>query len=112
MRPVLVLCLLLGPIVLLVQCEAPLLALEHAGSTTPGVQLAPGERYAFTELGPVVVTSDCSVRRISNWREMLPHEKDATQRRVAARNTERLQLCRRLKAEGKLGDSEETGELR
>lgn len=110
MRPLLVLCLLVGPV--MVCGKAPLLALEQVGSSTPGVQLAPGERYAFTELGPVVVNSDCSVRRISNWKEMLPHEKDATQRRVAARNTERLELCRRLKAEGKLGDSEETGELR
>ena len=29
-----------------------------------------------------------------NWGEKLDHEKEATQRRVAARNAERLEACR------------------
>ncbi len=85
------------------QQEAPPLALEAANASEPGVQpLRLGERVALTELGPVVVNADCTLRRIANWAEKLPHEREATQRRVAARNALRLEACRQLEADGKL----------
>jgi hypothetical protein len=52
----------------------------------------------------MVVTADCTLRRITNWAEKLPHERSDTQRRVAARNAQRLAGCRDLEAQGLLPD--------
>lgn len=80
----------------------PPLALD-ASDGAPGVRrLRFGEKVALDELGPVLVNTDCSLRRIANWHEKLPHEKEATQRRVAKRNAARLEVCRKLEAEGRL----------
>jgi hypothetical protein len=77
---------------------------------TAGVRkLRFGEKVALDELGPVLVNSDCTLRRISNWDSKLPHEKQATQARVAQRNAVRLERCRKLEAEGVL--PEEGGEV-
>ena len=54
------------------------LAIEASGSgsdgggTTP--QLRVGETMAFEELGPIIVNSDGSTRRITNWDQMTPAE--------------------------------------
>ena len=57
---------------------------------------------ALDELGPVVVNQDCTLRRITNWAAQLPHEREATQRVVAARNAARLAACRDLHDAGLL----------
>ena len=86
------------------------LALEAPVEGTAGVRkLRFGEKVALDELGPVLVNSDCTLRRISNWDSKLPHEKQATQARVAQRNAVRLERCRQLEAEGLL--PEEGGEV-
>jgi hypothetical protein len=65
-----------------------------------------GERVSFDELGPIVVHADCTLRRINNWGIMMKHERAATQRRVAARNAERLAACREMQAAGLLADAD------
>ena len=62
-----------------------------------------GEKVALTELGPIIVNTDCSMRRIDNWAEMTERERQATQARVSKRNAARLERCRALEAAGELG---------
>lgn len=46
------------------------------------------------EMGPIIVNTDGTVRRISNWHTLIPREKEATLRRITARNRERLAALR------------------
>lgn len=89
--------------------EEPL-ALDAAKPGEEGVRrLRLGEKVALDELGPVIVNSDCTLRRIENWAQKLPHEQADIQRGIAARNAVRLARCRELEAAGEL---EGHGELR
>jgi len=86
------------------------LALDAAKPGEEGVRrLRLGEKVALDELGPVIVNSDCTLRRIENWAQKLPHEQADIQRGIAARNAVRLARCRELEAAGEI---EGHGELR
>jgi hypothetical protein len=65
---------------------APALAIE-AGAPE---QRGSGQRQRFLdELGPVVLNSDGTISRITNWQQMTPSEQAATQRIIAKRNQAR-----------------------
>lgn len=49
-----------------------------------------GENLALEELGPLIVTSNGALRRISNWAQLSEAERKVALRRVASRNRERL----------------------
>ena len=62
-----------------------------------------GEKVAVDDLiGPVVINHDCTTKYIENWREMTERERDATRRRLGARNRERHAACKQ-----KLGNENE-----
>ena len=53
-------------------------------------QIKFGETVKLEELGPVIVQSDCTLRRIDNWHKLTEGEREATMRRVGGRNQVRL----------------------
>jgi|TARA_B110000003_G_scaffold117106_1_gene119647 hypothetical protein len=62
-----------------------------------------GEKVAVDDLiGPVVINHDCTTKYIENWREMTEREREATRRRLGARNRERHAACKQ-----KLGNENE-----
>ena len=60
-------------------------ASDGAQSVTVG-----GEAVAMEELGPIVINTDGTTSRITNWPEMTPAEQEKTRRIVVARNAKRL----------------------
>jgi hypothetical protein len=61
---------------------------DGAGSA-PRIRL--GESILFEGLGPVIINSDGTTRRIDNWDAMTPREREVAWRRIAKRNEERRQ---------------------
>ena len=57
-------------------------------------QIKFGETVKLEELGPVIVQSDCTLRRIDNWHKLTEGEREATMRRIGGRNNVRLNKCR------------------
>jgi hypothetical protein len=72
--------------------EVPLLpepkAAAAADAGTPTLKL--GETMKFAELGPIIVNSDGTTRRITNWSTMTDAEQAVTMRRIGKRNQERM----------------------
>ena len=67
-------------------------------------QIKFGETVKLEELGPVIVQSDCTVRRIDNWHKLTEGEREATMRRIGGRNQVRLNKCREQQVD--VGDGE------
>ena len=57
-------------------------------------QIKFGETVKLEELGPVIVQSDCTLRRIDNWHKLTEGEREAMMRRIGGRNKVRLNKCR------------------
>ena len=65
----------------------------HRRCCTPSLRPRPrcaGEKVALDHLGPLIVNSDGSLRRIANWQSLSEGEREVALRRVAKRNRERL----------------------
>ena len=60
-------------------------ASDGAQSVTVG-----GEAVAMEELGPIVINTDGTTARITNWPDMTPAEQEKTRRVIVARNAKRL----------------------
>eukprot|EP00934_Nitzschia_sp_Nitz4_P006506 Nitzschia sp. Nitz4//scaffold171_size48012//22019//22402//NITZ4_007124-RA/size48012-processed-gene-0.3-mRNA-1//1//CDS//3329538698//6496//frame0 len=70
--------------------ETPLALPEPRGdSNAPRIRL--GETVQFEELGPIILNTDGSTRRIANWDKLTDEEKEVTWRRISKRNEERRQ---------------------
>jgi len=67
-------------------------------------QIKFGETVKLEELGPVIVQSDCTLRRIDNWHKLTEGEREATMRRIGGRNKVRLNKCREQQVD--VGDGE------
>ena len=48
-----------------------------------------GDTLRFEELGPIILNSDGTTRRIANWEEMTDREREVAWRRIKKRNEER-----------------------
>lgn len=51
-----------------------------------------GETIRFEEWGPIILNTDGSTRKISNWDQLTEQEKDATWRRISKRNEQRRKI--------------------
>ena len=60
-----------------------------------------GQAVTLDHLGPVVVNTDGTLARITNWHQMTEQEQNVTKRRIAKRNVERLKA---FHARGELKD--------
>ena len=58
-----------------------------------------GETLDFEELGPIIINSDGTTRRIANWDDMTEREQQVTWKRIAARNKRRLEELRQKEDE-------------
>jgi len=53
-----------------------------------------GESLTFEALGPMIINTDGTSRRISNWDELSDHEKEVSWRRINKRNKERMEILK------------------
>lgn len=68
-----------------------------------------GENLALDELGPLIVTSNGSLRRISNWAQLSEAERKVALRRLASRNRERLATLQEQQAAAAAPEAEQAG---
>ncbi|KAL4431006.1 hypothetical protein ABPG75_006262 [Micractinium tetrahymenae] len=59
-------------------------------ASAPARELELGKKLALDELGPLIVTSEGTLRRIANWAHLSEPERKVALRRLASRNRERL----------------------
>lgn len=77
--------------------------------TIPSIKL--GETIRFEEFGPIILNTDGTTRRISNWDTLTQQEQAATWRRISKRNEERrLVLLEQMKQQQQQQQADETGE--
>ncbi|KAG5178179.1 hypothetical protein JKP88DRAFT_188785 [Tribonema minus] len=50
-----------------------------------------GETMRLDHLGPIIINSDGTTRRITNWDTMTERERQVALRRIAKRNKERIE---------------------
>eukprot|EP00930_Biecheleria_cincta_P093684 TRINITY_DN84170_c0_g1_i1.p1 TRINITY_DN84170_c0_g1~~TRINITY_DN84170_c0_g1_i1.p1 ORF type:complete len:117 (-),score=37.28 TRINITY_DN84170_c0_g1_i1:40-363(-) len=93
--------------------EKPPEALEDAAAALPGGQqpeadsqedgvqtvVVDGNPVRLDKLGPMVVNTDGTLSRISNWHEMIEAEQQKTLRIIGKRNQQRLAALRAAQAE-------------
>ena len=67
------------------------------------------ESITFEEMGPVIINSDGTTRRIDNWDQMTKGEQEVAWRRIAKRNEERRKVLleRQLEQQEQQKESEE-----
>ena len=70
--------------------ELPQLPAPDPDADIPTIKL--GETIKFDEMGPIIINTDGTTRRIDNWNEMTDKEKEVTFRRISKRNEERRKL--------------------
>jgi predicted Fe-S protein YdhL (DUF1289 family) len=61
---------------------------EEAVEETRKIKL--GEKLDLDELGPMIINTDGTVRRIANWDILSPQERASTWRLISARNKKRI----------------------
>ena len=54
-----------------------------------------GESIKFEELGPIIINTDGTTRRIENWNTLSPQEKASSWRLISKRNAQRLEALKR-----------------
>ena len=86
--------------------DVPLLGEGDPNDTSiPRIKL--GETIRFEEMGPIILNTDGTTRRIANWDTLTEGEKKVTWRRISKRNEERR---KRLLEQQSQRDQEEGGE--
>jgi hypothetical protein len=71
-----------------VKNEVPQLPMADPNDTSiPTLKF--GESLRLEELGPIIINSDGSTRRIENWNQLSDQEKEVSWRRISKRNEER-----------------------
>lgn len=71
-------------------------------------KVALGERVSLDNIGPLVIQTDGTAKRIANWDKLSPQERESTLRVIGKRNRERVA---QLKKEGKAGVEGPDGHL-
>ena len=69
--------------------ELPRLPPVDPNSTEKIPTLKFGETLRLEDMGPIIINTDGTTRRIDNWKEMTKHEQEVTWRRIKKRNEER-----------------------
>ena len=61
-------------------------------STSVTLDVSTGESVTLDHMGPVVVNTDGTLSRITNWHRMSDEEQSVAKRKIAKRNVERLKV--------------------
>lgn len=95
------------------QKELPLLlpSLSHnANDDNTRTLNVDGDSIGMPELGPIIINSDGTTRRIANWDILSPQERESSWRLISARNKKRIGLLKqRLQQEQEQNLGEEKG---
>lgn len=75
------------------------LATEGLDTLTHKLEVG-GPSLAMPDLGPIIVNTDGTLRRIENWSQLTKAEQASTIRMVTRRNKKRLDALKELEAEG------------
>eukprot|EP00729_Bicosta_minor_P017360 gene17360-7754_t len=67
---------------------------------TISLDVSTGQPVSLDHLGPVIVSVEGNLRRITNWPQMTKKEQEVTLRRIGKRNRERLAKLRAAATEG------------
>ena len=59
-----------------------------------------GDALTFERLGPMIINTDGTIRRIANWDILSPQEKESSWRLISARNRKRVEELKRKIAAG------------
>lgn len=73
------------------------------------VDLSSGSATLTDELGPLVINSDGTTARITNWHSMTPDERERTVRIITERNRRRL---KKLKEQQQQNEQDQEGQQR
>eukprot|EP01038_Epipyxis_sp_PR26KG_P005877 gene5877-8104_t len=65
-------------------------------------QIKLGETISMDELGPIIVNSDGTIRRITNWNNLTKQEKESALRLISARNKKRIKAIQDAKNDSNL----------
>ena len=69
--------------------DLPRLPPPKPGSNLPTIRL--GETISFEEMGPIILNTDGTTRRIENWDTLTKNEQEVSWRRISQRNEIRRQ---------------------
>lgn len=73
--------------------EPPLLQLPSSTPDENNIpKLAFGETMKLDHLGPIIINTDGTTRRIDNWDALTDREREVTWRRIQKRNAERREI--------------------
>jgi hypothetical protein len=72
--------------------SVPLLLPPSNGKDGNITSIQLGETISFDQLGPIILNTDGTTRRIDNWNEMTQQEQETTWRRIKKRNAERRKV--------------------
>lgn len=90
--------------------EVPLLpaSLSEANSSDLGPQrtISLGQTLSLDDLGPIIVNTDGTTRRIANWAALTKQEQESAWKRISRRNKARVEQLKKSKAI----DEAQTGE--
>jgi len=93
--------------------DVPQLPPPDPDSNLPSIRL--GETIRLEEIGPIILNTDGTTRRIDNWDTLTAREKEVTWRRISKRNEERRQMLLKQQEEmlkqQEEENSEDVGEL-
>lgn len=70
--------------------DIPRLPPPDPNSNLPRIRL--GETISFEEMGPIILNTDGTTRRIENWDTLTKQEQEVTWRRISQRNEVRRQM--------------------
>jgi hypothetical protein len=77
--------------------DVPRLPPPDPNSNLPRIRL--GETISFEEMGPIILNTDGTTRRIENWDTLTKQEQEVTWRRISQRNEVRRQMLLKQKGE-------------
>eukprot|EP00543_Licmophora_paradoxa_P013006 CAMPEP_0202473216 /NCGR_PEP_ID=MMETSP1360-20130828/90313_1 /ASSEMBLY_ACC=CAM_ASM_000848 /TAXON_ID=515479 /ORGANISM="Licmophora paradoxa, Strain CCMP2313" /LENGTH=128 /DNA_ID=CAMNT_0049100029 /DNA_START=54 /DNA_END=440 /DNA_ORIENTATION=- len=91
--------------------ESKILQLPESDPNADIPTIKLGESIKFEEMGPVIINSDGTTRRINNWNEMTKKEQEVTWRRISKRNEERRKMLLEQQENNAAGQEQGNDEL-
>jgi len=93
------------------ETEAPLQLPPPAEGVDVTHKLKLGETLKLEHLGPIIINSDGTTRRIENWDKLTSAEQKNTWRLISARNQKRIEALKRELEEQKALEEDERNAL-
>lgn len=79
---------------------------DSQGETENLRELKLGEKLSLDDLGPIIINSDGTTRRINNWDKLTKAEQEKTLRVISKRNKKRLEILKKQQEKQEAGENE------